>query len=183
MQALVVLDVQNEFSEIGQRPVADHSRALAVIVERIQEARSEGRPIAFVRHHNRPSEGPAFRPGTWGAEFSPGVGPSGRPAEVEFVKDVFGAFTGTDLGSWLETNDADDVLLVGFYAHMCVSTTAREGLMRGLKVSIDPDATGGASLHDDQLGDQSADEVARTALLQLTALGATMARRSDAAGR
>ena len=179
MRALVVLDVQNEFSREGQRPVPNHPEALAAILGRIQAARDEGRPIAFVRHHNKASEGPAFRPGTWGAEYSPGIGRSDRPNEVEFVKDVFGAFAGTDLASWLDVMGADEVLLVGFFAHMCVSTTAREGLMRGLRVSIDPAATGGFPLEHGALGSQSADEVARTALLQLTHMGATITSASS----
>jgi nicotinamidase-related amidase len=176
MEALIVLDVQNEFSLEGHRPVANHSDAVAAILARIRVARDEGRPIAFVRHHNRPSEWPAFRPGSWGVEFSPGIGPSDRPNEVEFVKDVVGAFTGTDLGSWLDAMGADQVLLVGFFTHMCVSTTAREAIMRGLAVSIDPDGTGAYPLEHDLLGSQSADEVARTALLQLAHMGATITR-------
>jgi len=172
MEALVVLDAQNEFSLEGQRPVPNHREALAAILKRIQLARDEGRPIAFLRHHNKPTEGPVFVPDTWGAEYSPGIGPANRPNEMEFVKDVFGAFTGSDLGAWLDRVGADEVLLVGFFAHMCVSTTAREGLMRGLSVWIDPIATGGYPLDHPLLGRQSADEVARTALLQLTQMGA-----------
>ena len=132
MQTLIVLDAQNEFSPQGNRPVPNHAQALEAILRRVEDARREDRPIAWVRHHNNPSaiapeSRPAFILGTWGAEFSPGLGPlAGRREEAEFVKDVFGAFTGTEIGSWLEKQGSDDVLLVGFFAHMCVSTTARE---------------------------------------------------------
>lgn len=100
-----------------------------------------------MRHHNRPGEDPpgteAFVPGSWGAAFSPGLGPEpGRAGEADFVKGVFGAFTGTVLGGWLEERGSGEVLLVSFFAHMCVSTTAREALMRGLRVAVDPDGTG-----------------------------------------
>lgn len=114
MQALIVIDAQNEFSAAGRRPVANHEPALAAIHRRIDEARREGRPIAFLRHLNKAHESAAFQPGSWGAEFSPGIGPRlDRPGEAEFVKDVFGAFTGTDLGGWLEQVGCDEVLLVG----------------------------------------------------------------------
>jgi nicotinamidase-related amidase len=172
MQTLVVVDAQNEFSPQGQRPVPNHPEALRAILRRVEDARRKGRPIAWVRHHNKAGESRAFVPGTWGAEFSPGLGPeSGRAEEVELVKDVFGAFTGTNLGPWLETNRSNDVLLVGFFTHMCVSTTAREGLMRGLNVSIDPDGTGGYPIKHPLLGELTADEVRRTALLHLSHLG------------
>lgn len=175
MQTLVVLDAQNEFSPRGQRPVPNHAEALAAILRRVDDARREGRAIAWVRHHNPPVESPkspAFVPGTWGAEFSPGLGPlPGRAQEKEFVKEVFGAFTGTNIGSWLEEQGSDDVLLVGFFAHMCVSTTAREALMRGVSVTVDPEATGAFPIKHELLGEQSAAEVHRTALLQLSHLG------------
>ena len=172
MQTLVVVDAQNEFSEGGLRPVPNHAEAVDAIHRRVDDARREGRPIAWVRHHNRPSEEPGFAPGSWGAAFSPGLGPHpDRVQEIELVKDVFGAFTGTDLGRRLEAIESDDVLLVGFFAHMCVSTTAREALMRGLRVAVDPDATGGYPIEHPLLGALPAEEVCRTALLQLSHMG------------
>ncbi|MFZ6013298.1 MAG: cysteine hydrolase family protein, partial [Bacteroidota bacterium] len=139
MQALIVIDVQNEFSDLGKRPVYNHADTITAIARRVEEARLEGRPIVWVRHHNKPTESPAFQPGTWGAEFTPGFGPkAGRQSEVEFQKDVYGAFTGTDIGLWLANRNIDEVLVVGFYTHGCVSTTAREAIMAGLQVSIDP---------------------------------------------
>lgn len=176
MQTLVVVDAQNEFSPQGQRPVPNHADALATIIRRAEDARREGRPIAWVRHHNRPDESPAFMPDTWGAEFSPGLGPlPGRSEEKEFVKDVFGAFTGTSVGSWLDSLGSNDILIVGFFAHMCVSTTAREALMRGLHVAVDPDGTGGFPVQHPFLGEQSAAEVQRTALLHLSHLSVNIA--------
>lgn len=183
MQALVVVDAQNEFAPQGQRTVPNHAEALEAIVLRMEDARREGRPIAWVRHYNTPEENagresPAFERGTWGAEFSPGLGPlAGRAEEIEFQKSVYGAFTGTDIGSWLERVGADDVLLVGFYTHMCVSTTAREALMRGLQVSVDPNGTGATTISHALLGTLPADEVRRTALLQLNHMGVAIKPR------
>lgn len=172
MQTLLVVDAQNEFSAQGLRPVPNHTEALNTIRWRMAQARQEGRPIVWVRHHNRPNESRAFVPGSWGAEFSPGLGPlPEREDEVEFVKDVFGAFTGTAVGAWLEAQRSNEVLIVGFFTHMCVSTTAREALMRGLRVAVDPDATGAFPVRHELLGEQSAEEVRRTALLHLSHLG------------
>jgi isochorismate hydrolase len=71
------------------------------------------------------------------------------------------------------------VLIVGFYAHMCLSTSAREALIRGLNVFIDPDATGARDLEHPVLGRQSADEVRRSALLQLTNMGAQVLAKGE----
>src|SRR3954466_9086236 len=130
MLAFMVVDAQNEFSSTGQRAVPDHPSALARIELLVRQARERGLPIAWIQHHNRPTESRAFVPGSWGAELSPGFGPLvGRAAERLFVKDVFGAFSGTGLEGWLDALGATELLVTGFYAHMCVSTSVREALI------------------------------------------------------
>jgi nicotinamidase-related amidase len=183
MQALIVVDAQNEFSPQGRRALPNHAQALEAIRRRVEEARCAGRPIAWVRHHNTPGEATAFVPGSWGAEFSPGLGPlPGREGEAEFVKEVYGAFTGTLIGPWLEAQGVVEVLIVGFFAHMCMSTTAREALMRGLHVAVDPDGTGACPIRHERLGEQSAAEVQRTTLLQLSHMGVTIAAATSTTG-
>jgi nicotinamidase-related amidase len=177
MRALLVVDAQNEFSANGQRAVPNHDRALAVIRRHVEEARAAAAPIAWIQHHNKPAESPAFVRGSWGAQLSPGFGPqAGFGAEKLFQKDVFGAFTGTSLEAWLRTQGAAEVLVTGFFTHMCVSTTAREALVRGFDVVIDCEATGTRDIVHELLGVQSAAEVRRTALLQLSSMGVTVFR-------
>jgi len=172
MEALIVIDAQNEFSPEGKRPVPSYSSAVGTIRRRVEKTRRDGRPIAWIRHHNRPTESPAFKPGSWGAEFSAGFGPKpGSSLEVEFQKNVYGAFTGTEIGSWLRKVGADAVMLVGFYTHGCLSTTAREAIMRELTVAIDPEATGACDMQHEILGKQTADEVRRSTLLHLAYMG------------
>lgn len=187
MQALLVVDAQNEFSAAGLRPVPNHAEALDVIRRHVRQARAEHRPIAWVRHHNRPHESRAFVPGSWGAELSPGLGPElGCGSERLFEKDVYGAFTATGLEEWLRAQGVTSVLIVGFSAHMCLATSAREALVRDFDVQLDPDATGAPALEDPVLGQQSTDEVRRSALLHLIHMGATItpsARKSSARNR
>ena len=176
MQALIVIDAQNEFSAKGERAVPNHTAAIRAIHARVEHARLSGDPIAWIQHFNRPTESRAFAPGSWGAELSSGLGPrEGCVDEMLFTKDVYGAFTGTDLEAWLREQQVTQVLLVGFFTHMCVSTTAREALVRNFEVVVDPDATGARGLEHEGLGMQSADEVRRTAILQLANMGVTIA--------
>jgi nicotinamidase-related amidase len=175
MQALLVVDAQNEFSPSGLRPVPNHAAALDAIRYRTSEARRDRRPIAWIRHYNKPDESRAFVPGAWGSELSPGMGPKdGHGPERLFDKDVYGAFTGTGLEEWLRGLGVTEVLVTGFFTHMCVSTSVREALVRGFGVVVDPEATGARDLEDECLGRQSADEVRRSALLQLVSMGATV---------
>jgi nicotinamidase-related amidase len=182
MQALIVVDVQNEFATAGLRPVPNHAAALEHIRLRVQQARQLRLPVAWIIHYNKPTESRAFVPGTWGAEPSPGLGPElGFGPEKRFEKDVFGAFTGTGLEEWLRSMGAESVLVVGFYTHMCLSTSAREALVRGFDVAVDPAATGARDLEDEILGRLSADEVRRSALLHLQNMGVTMTQGELAA--
>ena len=173
MKSLIIIDAQNEFSPGGKRPVPGHAQVINVIRDRVEQARKEDGYVAWVRHFNRPTESPAFVPGTWGAEFVPGFGPDLRAArEREFQKDVYGAFTGTDLGAWLQAIGANEVEIMGFYTHGCVSTTAREAIMAGFIVRLPLEGTGACAMQHDLLGTQTAEEVRRTALLQLENMGA-----------
>lgn len=176
MSALLVVDAQNEFSPKGLRPVPGHPSALKQIRQRVDLARQDQEPIAWVLHHNKPHESRAFVPGSWGAQLSPGLGPlPGSRQERVFEKDVFGAFTGTELEAWLRSLQVTSVLITGFYAHMCVSTSTREALVRGFDVELDPEATCACDLADASLGKLAANEVRRTALLHLLHMGAKLA--------
>jgi nicotinamidase-related amidase len=178
MQALLVVDVQNEFSAKGLRAVPKYQDALRRIARHVEEAREARRPIAWVQHFNKPHESKAFVPGTWGSQLSPGMGPQSK-SERLFTKDVYGAFSAEGLEDWLNELGVRSVFIVGFYAHMCLSTSVREALIRGLDVFIDPEATGARDLEHPVLGSQSADEVRRSALLQLTNLGAQVLAQSE----
>jgi len=180
-EALIVIDAQNEFSATGLRPVPNHASALEVIMEHVAVARARQQPIAWVQHRNRPDESRAFVPGSWGAALSPGLGPlTGFGPEALFEKDVYGAFTDSGLEDWLRQHGVHSVTLVGFYAHMCLSTSAREALVRGFEVVVDPNATGARDIEAEALGRQTADEVRRSALLHLSNMGVRLHRSAAA---
>lgn len=172
MHALIVVDAQNEFAAGGHRTVPNHAHAFAVIRARVAAARAAGQPVAWVQHFNLPHEGPAFQPGTRGVELGEGLEVETSRGEKLFQKSVYGGFTGTGLEEWLRSRDVTSVTLVGFFAHMCLSTTAREALVRGFDVEIDAEATGSVDLKHPILGALTADEVRRSALLQLAHMGA-----------
>ncbi len=77
--------------------------------------------------------------------------------------------------SWLTEKGASGVELVGFLTHMCVSTTAREALMRGLGVAIDVRATGTRAI-ESSAGSFTADVIHRSELAQLETMGVEVRR-------
>lgn len=177
MKALLIIDAQNEFSPMGKRSVDGFYEAVTAIAFNVHQARVSGMPIAWIRHHNKPSESPAFVPNSWGAEYIKGLAPDkNADLEIEFVKDVYGAFTGTTIDEWLKRHAITDIVLTGFYTHGCVSTTAREGIMKGYRVFIDPAATATIAISEAELGTMTARELKKAALLHLCDMGAQMNR-------
>lgn len=176
MSVLIVIDAQNEFSPGGKRAVAGHPQALEAIRRRVAEARRAGRPIAWIRHHNRPNESAAFQPGSWGAELSDGLGPDPARGHDETLlqKETSGAFAGTALEGWLASHGSREILLVGFFTFGCLSTTAREALDRDYSVAIDPDGTASIDLAHELLGGLEAAVIKQSALLQLNQMGAAI---------
>jgi len=138
-----VVDEPNDFSLRGRLEF------LEAIRERVSEARRDLRPIAWLP--NQIALGPK-------ADAGP--------------ERLFESFSDGALFAWLDDLGVTEILIVGFYAHMTVSTVAREALNRGLDVRIDPDAVGARAEDDPLLGRQSADDVRLSALLHLTSIGA-----------
>ena len=67
-----------------------------------------------------------------------------KPEKDEKVisKQQPGSFTGTDLDQVLEKSGRKKVVLTGYMAHVCVSTTARQAAERGYDVLLAKEAIG-----------------------------------------
>ncbi|MEZ4841713.1 MAG: isochorismatase family cysteine hydrolase [Flavobacteriaceae bacterium] len=173
MKAIIIIDAQNEFSKNGKRPVPNFIDVIKEIFKRVEFARENNTPIAWVRHFNQPNESSAYIPGTWGSEFYTGLGPlKDKKLEREFHKNVYGAFTGSNIGQWLNSLHITEVIIMGFYTHGCVSTTAREAIMAGFNVSLPINTTGACNIEHELLGEITANEVRRSSLLHLANMGA-----------
>ena len=145
--ALVVIDVQKGFEELGfwgprNNPGADEN--IAALVDVWQET---GRPVVFVRHDSVTPRSP-LRPGQEGNDFKEyveerrGKGGAGGGAELLVTKSVNSAFLGApDLGAWLTGQGVGQIVLAGIQTNMCVETTARMGGNLGYDVLVAYDAT------------------------------------------
>ena len=176
MEALVVIDAQNEFSPSGAYPASGYTEAVEVIRRTVDDAHTAGRPVIWVRHENTGRNG-RFEPGSWGAELDPILAPL-TDGDLILTKTVFGAFTGTPLEEALRERGANSIRLAGFLTHMCVSTTAREALMLGLPTALEADACGSRAIEAPGIGHIDGDEAHRAALLHLASMGASIDKRS-----
>ncbi|MBI1375860.1 MAG: isochorismatase family protein [Frankiales bacterium] len=147
-QALLVIDVQNEYVT-GGLPIVHPpvEESLARVGEAMDAARSAGLPVVVVRHAETDPAGGLFVRGTPAWELHATV--AGRPHDLVVDKTLPGAFTGTELGAWLAEHDVDHLVVVGYMTHMCIDTTTRQAVHRGLEVTVLADATGTIDLADD----------------------------------
>ncbi|WYZ38311.1 hypothetical protein EsH8_III_000225 [Colletotrichum jinshuiense] len=137
---LVIIDAQNEYAE-GKLTVVDVAtsrKAIAALLEKYRNAK--GSIVHVV--HDTPEGAPVFTPKTRLAEEFDELTP--RDGEKVVRKNYPGSFAGTDLQEFLEAQGerGKKVVLTGYMAHVCVSTTARQAAQRGFDVLVAEDAVG-----------------------------------------
>lgn len=141
---LIIIDAQNEYAT-GALAVANLGPSRRAISSLLTRYRAAGGRIAHVVHVV-PDGAPVFTPGTHLAdefeELAPRTTAESGGREVVVGKKHPGAFAETGLGDFVASTGLRKVVLVGYMAHVCVSTTAREAAQRGLEVVVVADAVG-----------------------------------------
>ncbi|MEU3662158.1 cysteine hydrolase family protein [Streptomyces sp. NPDC032940] len=168
--ALVVVDVQKGFEELGFWGTRNNPEADDNIAALVDVWQATGRPVVFVRHDSVKPESP-LRAGYEGNGFKEYVEQrrgKGSAPELLVTKTVNSAFLGTpDLGAWLREQGIGQVVLAGIQTNMCVETTARMGGNLGYDVLVAFDATYTFDLEGPFGWRQSADELARASAVSL----------------
>lgn len=163
-EALLIIDVQNDYFPGGANPQHMALEAETVIRKWIDDSRKVGRPIIYMQHFNGPEDS-FFRPGTEGAEISPRVAPmSGEKVIVKFAPN---SFLHTELDRYLKSLHVEKLIVCGMMTHMCVDTTVRSAMDYGYKVDLIAD---GCATRDLTIGDITipAETVQRTYLASLS---------------
>ncbi|KAL4977918.1 Isochorismatase-like protein [Aspergillus desertorum] len=139
---LIIIDAQNEYAQ-GRLKVQDVDKSRRVIADLLSRYRAAGqhRNIVHVVHQT-PSGAPVFTPNTPLAEEFAELKPAS--GEKVITKNLPSSFAQTDLHEYLESlgRVGKKVVLVGYMAHVCVSTTARAGAELGYEVLIVRDGVG-----------------------------------------
>ncbi|MFN8077044.1 MAG: cysteine hydrolase family protein [Kineosporiaceae bacterium] len=142
-RALVVIDVQNEYDADAHPDavlsVVARRESLAAIGAAIDAAHAAGVPVVLVQHGEDPSA-PVFATGGPGWQLHEVV--ASRPHAVVVAKQWPGAFTGTELESWLREGGVDTVAICGYMVQHCVDSTTRQAYHLGFTVELLADATG-----------------------------------------
>ncbi|KAF4975213.1 hypothetical protein FZEAL_7970 [Fusarium zealandicum] len=167
---LIIIDAQNEYAE-GQlkvEKVAESRKAIASLLEKYRAANGK---IIHVTHAT-PDGAPVFTPGTRLAQEFDELAP--KDGEKVVQKNFPGAFAGTDLEDHLEKIGSNKIVLTGYMAHVCVSTTARQAAQRGYDVVIAQDAVG-----DRDIPGVDAEQLTRVALSEIADAFGTVVQSSS----
>lgn len=158
--ALIVVDVQNDFLPGGNLAVSDGDAVIPVLNDYIDLFLSHGLPIFFTRdwhpegHCSFQEKGGTWPPhcviGTEGAEFAPALK---VPVEADIVskgseleRDAYSGFQGTNLAARLKELQVSRVFVGGLATDYCVLNTVKDGLKNGFHVVLLRDATRAVNL-------------------------------------
>jgi nicotinamidase-related amidase len=138
--ALILVDIQNDYFENGNWPVANMATASANAARLLEHARKSGQVVVHV-HHEIPSDNaPFFRPGTDGARIHASVAP--QQGEAVILKHHPNSFRETHLLTLLQDNKIRNVTICGAMSQMCIDATTRAAADFGFDVTVAEDACG-----------------------------------------
>lgn len=136
-QALIVIDIQNDYFENGTLPLINPIEASINASKVLEYFRVNNLTIAHIQHVN-PADAPFMAFGTKGVEIHENV----KPIEGEkvFQKSYPNSFRETGLLDYLKEKEVIEVTIIGMMTHMCVDATTRAAFDFGYKCTVIGDA-------------------------------------------
>ncbi len=137
-QALVLIDLQNDYFPGGRMELGGAEAAVANAAALLGVFRDKGLPVIHIQHVSKRPGASFFLPDTPGVEIHAAV----RPVETEavLVKHFPNSFRETKLEDGLRQAGASRVVFAGMMTHMCVDTTVRAAADLGFECVLAHDA-------------------------------------------
>jgi nicotinamidase/pyrazinamidase len=170
-QALIVVDVQNDFCPGGTLAVSHGDEVVAPLNKLIDEFLERGDPVFKSRDWHQPTT-KHFKAygGTWpvhcvqnttGAEFHPALRDDPR---IKIISkglgdtDCYSAFDETNLASQLYKEGVKEVVVGGLATDYCVKNTVLDAIHKGFRVKAVADAMRAVDLNPDD-GEKAIEEM------------------------
>lgn len=143
-QALVLIDIQNDYFPGGRMTLDGADAAAGNAARLLEHFRAGGLPLFHIQHVSTRPNATFFLPGTEGIEFHPTVAP--RAGEPVIQKNFPNAFRATKLDTELRARGITELVIAGMMTHMCIDTSVRAAFDLGFKVDLAFDACATRSL-------------------------------------
>lgn len=139
-QALLLIDLQNDYFPGGLFPLWDPEAVLSNVERAVARATAAGIPVIHIQHIANGDAGiaPFFNRGTPGADIHPRALAAAPDAPV-VVKEYADAFEKTSLEGILSELGATGLLVCGMMTQNCVTHTAISKAAEKYNVTILPD--------------------------------------------
>ena len=161
-EALIVVDVQNDFCPGGALAVPQGDQVVEPLNQLIDEFLERHAPVYKTRDwHPSKTRHFAVYGGIWpvhcvqntkGAKFHPALRDDPRIMVVSKCtqdKDCYSPFEDTDLVAQLRNHGIEELVVGGLATDYCVKTTVLEALENGFKVKVVKDAIRAVDVHPD----------------------------------
>ena len=137
-QALILIDIQNDYFPQGKWPLTGVEAAADRAQQVLQAFRQAGDAVIHVRHEFTSEDAPFFTPGSEGAHIHAKV--QNENDEPVVLKHFVNAFRQTNLREVLEQRSITDLVVVGSMSHMCIDAVVRAAADYGYNVTVIHDA-------------------------------------------
>lgn len=137
-QALLVIDLQNDYFPGGKFPLWEAEAVLDRTLAAIGRAQGAGLPVLLVQHVASSVQAPFFQAGTEGVALHPRLLAAASDAPV-IVKHHADAFHETDLAAHLQALGVTDLLVCGMMTQNCVTHTVLSRQADAYAVTVIPE--------------------------------------------
>jgi nicotinamidase-related amidase len=166
---LLIIDAQREYVD-GALPLAGVDQALAVGGALLARARAAAMPVVHILQRG---SGALFNPA--GEFFQPAAPLIPQAGEAVIEKTLANSFARTDLHDVLAATGRNQLIVIGFMTHNCVSSTVRAARELGYACTVVAPATATRDLPDGRGGTLAAAVVQAGCLIGLSDTMASIA--------
>lgn len=137
-QALILVDIQNDYFAPGKWPLVGAEAAAEKAAQVLKAFRDAGDLVVHIRHEATDADAPFFVAGSEGAQIHPTV--ANQANEPVIVKHHINSFRDTELKAVLDQHGIDKLVVVGSMSHMCTDGIVRAAVDFGYDTTVIHDA-------------------------------------------
>ncbi|MGE1027022.1 cysteine hydrolase family protein [Bacillus sp. GMs2/2] len=137
-QALLLVDIQNDYFEGGNMELFQPEKANQKTKEILEVFRRKNQTVIHVQHIAANEGATFFLPNTWGSQIHQDVQPLSN--ETVIPKHHPNSFFNTNLLETLQKEKIEQVVVCGMMTHVCIDATVRAASDLGFQCIVIEDA-------------------------------------------